>query len=57
MIDMSDAISAGKSAEELRREEEAREILDRPGEERYAALVARFEAEKRERGAETPPCG
>lgn len=42
LLDMSDAIRAGKSEEELRREEEAREVLDRPGKERYRALVERF---------------
>jgi len=42
LLDASDAIRAGKSAEELRREEEAREILDRPGKERYRALAERL---------------
>ncbi len=42
LLEMSDAIRAGKSEEELRREEEAREILDRPGKERYRALAERL---------------
>ena len=38
-----EAIRATKSAEQLLREERARQELDAPGLERYCALLARFE--------------
>lgn len=37
-----DAIRAGKSPEELAREEQARRTLDAPGKERYRALAERL---------------
>lgn len=44
LLETADAIRAGKSADELRREEEARRMLDdAPGKARYRALVERLE--------------
>lgn len=47
----ADAIRRGKSAEDLRREEEARRTLeDAPGKARYLALIERCEAAGLARG-------
>lgn len=39
----SEAIRAGKTAEDLRREEEVRRLLDEPGRANYRALAERLE--------------
>jgi hypothetical protein len=42
LLRTADAIRKSKSAEELRRDEEIRRLLEEPGRQRYIALCERF---------------